>query len=95
VVLTGGGLDPSEPLEAEALLFGTFDGCVGRTYTLEFSPAPGFARVLKTSPVILIGIHRTLENDGRIHDDRPRLNRVCGSRPNDALEPTALIADKR
>ena len=67
----------SDRLNAMALLFGTFDACAGRTYTLHFSPGPALTRVLRTSPVILIDIHSTLEADGRIHDDGARLKRGC------------------
>lgn len=64
-------------LNAIALLFGTFDACAGRTYTIRFSPGPGLTRVLRTSPVILIDIQHTLEADGRVHDDGPRVKRGC------------------
>lgn len=67
----------SDPINAMALLFGTFDACAGRAYTIRFSPGPGLARVLRSSPVIVLDIHHTLEADGRIHDDGPRLKRRC------------------
>ena len=43
----------------------------------QFSAGPALTRVLSEAPVILIDIHHTLEDDGRIHDDGPRLERVC------------------
>ena len=67
----------SDRLNAIVLLFGTFDACAGRTYTIRFSPGPGLTRVLRTSPVILIDIQHTLEADGRVHDDGPRVKRGC------------------
>ena len=52
VVLTGADMVPGDQLKSEALLFGTFDACAGRTYTLDFSPASSLTRVLSVSPVV-------------------------------------------
>jgi len=73
----GGHRSESDNVKSLALLFGTFDACAGRTYTFRFTSGSRFARVLQAAPVITIDVHHTLEGDGRIHDDGPRLSLAC------------------
>jgi hypothetical protein len=87
IVVTGDGMNAGvqSSTGTEALLFGTFDACAGRTYTIRFAAGPSLARVLSASPAMVIDVHHTLENDGRVHNDGPRLKQVCVSRTKIAM----------
>jgi hypothetical protein len=76
-----GGMDApgATSRTSRALLFGTFDGCAGRTYALKFSHGPALASVLAASPTIVINVHRTLSFSGFV-DDGPRLKTLCSTR---------------